>query len=242
MLTIIPARMQASRLPGKPLADIVGKPMILRVWEQAIKAELGPVIVATDSTEVCKIIEAHGGVAVMTSPYLPSGSDRVYEALCHIDPDGKHDRLINLQGDLPELDPNLLIELATLLDDDRWDITTLVAPATEAEAQKSQIVKAAISWDNESLKAGRALYFSRAAIPDGTAPFYHHIGLYGWRRNALQRFVSLPASPLEKSEKLEQLRALEDGMHIGVGLTTHAPGGIDTPDDLEAARLRLSAP
>ena len=240
MLTIIPARMQATRLPGKPLADIAGKPMILRVWEQAVKADLGPVVVATDSTDVCSVIQDAGGQAVLTQADLPSGSDRVYEALCKIDPDGQHQSLINLQGDLPELDPALLHQLAELLADERWDITTLVAPASEEEAAKSQIVKAAISWDDAHAQIGRALYFSRAAIPDGIAPFYHHIGLYGWRRRALQRFVSLPASPLEQSEKLEQLRALEDGMQIGVGQTAHAPGGVDTQEDLAETRLRLS--
>ncbi|MGB2283745.1 MAG: 3-deoxy-manno-octulosonate cytidylyltransferase [Candidatus Puniceispirillaceae bacterium] len=241
MLTIIPARMKATRLPDKPMADIAGKPMIIRVWEQAMKADLGPVLVATDSTDVISAIEAAGGRAVMTTPDLPSGSDRVYEALCHIDPEGRHDRIINLQGDLPELAPSYLHKLAEMLADDRWDITTLVAPATEDEAKKPQIVKAAIAWpDGDIMAAGRALYFSRAMIPDGTAPYYHHIGLYGWRREALGRFVSLPASPLELSEKLEQLRALEHDMTIGVGYVDHAPGGIDTQDDLDAVRRRLA--
>jgi len=240
MLTIIPARMKATRLPNKPLADIAGKPMIVRVWEQAMKADLGSVLVATDSADVISAITAVGGEAVLTSPDLPSGSDRVYEALCHIDPDNKHDRIINLQGDLPELEPHYLHRLAALLEDDRWDITTLVAPASEEEAKKPQIVKAAIAWpDGNTSKAGRALYFSRAMIPDGEAACYHHIGLYGWRRAALGRFVSLPESPLERSEKLEQLRALEHDMTIGVGYVDHAPGGVDTQDDLDAARLRL---
>ena len=241
MLTIIPARMQATRLPGKPLADIAGRPMIVHVWEQAVKADLGPVIVATDNSDICNVIEDAGGRAVMTEADLPSGSDRVYQALCKIDPEGKVDRLINLQGDLPELNPDYLNILAQMLGDDSWDITTLVAPATAEEAEKPQIVKAAIAWDDENNpQRGRALYFSRAAIPHGTAPFYHHIGLYGWRRSALERFVHLPASALETSEKLEQLRALEDGMLIGAGYVSHAPGGIDTQQDLDEARARFA--
>ena len=241
MLTIIPARMKATRLPNKPLADIAGKPMIVRVWEQAMKADLGDVLVATDSDDVISAIQAVGGEAVLTRADLPSGSDRVYEALCHIDPDHKHDRIINLQGDLPELDPHYLHKLAELLTDDSWDITTLVAPASDEEAKKPQIVKAAIAWpEGDTSLAGRALYFSRAMIPDGKAPYYHHIGLYGWRRSALSRFVSLPESPLELSEKLEQLRALEHHMSIGVGYVDSAPGGVDTQQDLDELRARLA--
>jgi len=253
ILTLIPARMQATRLPGKPLADIAGTPMIVRVWQQAMAASLGPVWVATDSAEVMDVVQSAGGKAVMTESDLPSGSDRVCAALAEIDPSGQYDRLINLQGDLPELQPELLEVLADMLADDRWDLTTLVAPATAQEAELPQIVKAVVSWDGAdddsrstpsaelAGNTGRALYFSRAAIPTGGDGFWHHIGLYGWRRNALTRFVSLPPSPLEISEKLEQLRALEAGMAIGVGTVDHAPGGIDTADDLEACRLRLGS-
>ena len=239
ILTLIPARMAASRLPGKPLAEIAGKPMICHVWEKAMAADLGPVVVATDSTEICEAISASGGQAVLTAADHPSGSDRIYEALCHIDDAGKYDAVINLQGDLPELDPQLLHHLARLLSNPVWDLTTLVAPATHEDAAKSQVVKAVVSFADKAKTTGKALYFSRAAVPDGPAPFLHHIGLYGWRRSALERFVNLPPSPLELSEKLEQLRALEAGMQIGVAVVDDAPGGIDTADDLAAVRARL---
>ena len=239
ILTLIPARMAASRLPGKPLAEIAGKPMICHVWEKAMAADLGPVVVATDNAEIMAEIKGAGGRAVLTAADHPSGSDRIYEALCHIDEAGKYDAVINLQGDLPELDPQLLHHLARLLDNPAWDLTTLVAPATAEEAAKPQIVKAVVSFSDRAQTSGKALYFSRAAVPDGPAPFLHHIGLYGWRRAALARFVKLPPSPLEMSEKLEQLRALEAGMQIGVAVVDEAPGGIDTAADLAAARARL---
>ena len=240
ILTLIPARMSATRLPGKPLAEIAGKPMICHVWEKAVAADLGPVVVATDSEEIVKVMNACGGRAVLTAADHPSGSDRIYEALCHIDEESRYDSVINLQGDLPELDPALLHHLARLLDNPAWDLTTLAAPASEEEAQKPQIVKAVVSYTDQEQRTGKALYFSRAAIPDGPEAFLHHIGLYGWRRQALARFVKLPPSPLELSEKLEQLRALEAGMQIGVAVVDHAPGGIDTPEDLAEIRSRLS--
>ena len=239
ILTLIPARMKATRLPGKPLAEIAGKPMICHVWEKAVKADLGPVVVATDSPEIVRAIEAVGGQAVFTAAEHPSGSDRIYEALCHIDAKGRYKSVINLQGDLPELDPMLLETLAELLRDQNWDLTTLAAPASQDAATKSQIVKAVVSFTDNNRRAGRALYFSRAAVPYGKKSFLHHIGLYGWRREALATFVGLPPSPLELSEKLEQLRALEAGMRIGIAVVDHAPGGIDTADDLAEVRLRL---
>ncbi len=239
ILTLIPARMKATRLPNKPLAEIAGKPMICHVWEKAVKADLGPVFVATESPEIISAIENIGGQAVLTAAEHPSGSDRIYEALCHIDAKGHYQEVINLQGDLPELDPTLLEKLAELLRDPEWDLTTLAAPATEDEVAKSQIVKAVVSFTDQSKHTGRALYFSRAAVPDGPEGFLHHIGLYGWRREALSRFVSLPPSPLELSEKLEQLRALEAGMKIGIAVVDHAPGGIDTADDLAKVTQRL---
>ena len=240
ILTVIPARMQATRLPGKPMADIAGTPMIIRVWQQAVKAGLGPVLVATDHEQIADAITAQGGEAILTDANLPSGSDRIYQALRRSGLASADQAVINLQGDLPYLDPALLHKLAELLREDRWDLVTLVAPMTAAEAQKPQIVKAVVSFPQDTKATGRALYFSRAAVPDGPAPFYHHIGLYGWRISALSRFVDLPPSPLELSEKLEQLRALEAGMTIGVGQVDEAPGGVDTPEDLEAARQRLS--
>ena len=174
ILTLIPARMAASRLPGKPLAEIAGKPMICHVWEKAMAADLGPVVVATDSAEIMAAIKGAGGRAVLTAADHPSGSDRIYEALCHIDEAGKYNAVINLQGDLPELDPQLLHHLARLLDNPVWDLTTLVAPATAEEAAKPQIVKAVVSFSNRAQTSGKALYFSRAAVPDdarGRGPF-----------------------------------------------------------------------
>jgi len=244
LIIVIPARMQSTRLPGKPLADIGGKPMISHVWSRAIAANLGRVIVATDSDEIANIIRTAGGEAVLTPADLPSGSDRIYAALLEIDPTGKYQKIINLQGDLPEIDPALLRQLATILDENDWDIATLVAPACKKEAALPQIVKAVVSFPQDG-QTGRALYFSRAQIPyhsasDDIATFYHHIGIYGWRRDALHQFVNLSPSPLEILEKLEQLRALEAGMKIGVGLTSHAPGGIDTKEDLEACQRRFA--
>ena len=243
--TLIPARRAASRLPNKPLADIAGKPMIEHVWNRAMEADLGPVIVATDDSEIANIIHSAGGIAMMTDSALPSGSDRIAAALIEFDSDGVYQNIINLQGDLPDLDPSAVIALADLLETDRYALTTLVAPASDEDASRSQVVKAAIAWHDTPLcgaATGDALYFSRAAIPDGNAPKWHHIGLYGWKRDALMRFIALPPSPLEQSEKLEQLRALEAGMKIGVGMLEHAPGGVDTDEDLEAARLRMSRP
>ena len=172
ILTLIPARMKATRLPGKPLAEIAGKPMICHVWEKAVKADLGPVFVATDSPEIVSAVEGIGGQAVLTATDHPSGSDRIYEALCHIDAKGQYQAVINLQGDLPELEPVLLEKLAELLCDPEWDLTTLAAPATDDEAAKSQIVKAVISFTDWRRRAGRALYFSRAAVPVGQRVIY----------------------------------------------------------------------
>ena len=261
-IIIIPARMHATRLPGKPLLDIAGMPMITHVWHRAVQAQIGPVVVATDSPEIKQIITQAGGKAVLTDSDLPSGSDRIYAALCHIDPDKKFEHILNLQGDLPEIEPAYLHKLADLLAGGEWDLTTLVAPASKQEATLPQIVKVAVSWaegggQDDQIGAdqigagkigdgkigtgqiGRALYFSRAAIPAGPAPFYHHIGLYGWHRYALERFVHLPPSPLERAEKLEQLRALEAGMQIGVGVMKKAIAGIDTEEDLQACRQRF---
>ena len=239
ILTLIPARMKATRLPGKPLAEIAGKPMICHVWEKAVAADLGPVVVATDSQDILQAVSDQGGRAVLTAADHPSGSDRIYEALCHIDEAGRYEAVINLQGDLPELDPGFLHHLADLLGNPAWDLTTLAAPATAEQAAKPQIVKAVVSYNDEARRTGRALYFSRAAVPDGPEGFLHHIGLYGWRRDALETFVNLSPSALEMSEKLEQLRALEAGMQIGVAVVDHAPGGIDTAEDLAEVRSRL---
>ena len=240
---IIPARMAASRLPGKPLADIAGKPMIQHVWERAVAADLAPVWVATDHEEIAAAVRAAGGQAVITRADHPSGSDRVFEAAERIDPDRQHDAILNLQGDLPELDPSMPQNLLAAMGDATASLATLVTPASAAEAAREQVVKAVVSWDRQDIagrRIGRALYFSRAAIPTGDAPKYHHIGVYGWRRKALAAFVALPPAPLEQSERLEQLRALEAGMVIAVAEIDHAPGGIDTQSDLDAVRRRLA--
>ena len=236
---IIPARMAASRLPGKPLADIGGKPMIRHVWERAIAADIAPVWVATDHEEIASAIREAGGEAVMTREDHPSGSDRTFEAVSRIDPDGRFDVILNLQGDLPEMDPAIAVTLLDTVRESGAELSTLVTPANAEEAALSQVVKAVVSW-RAGQNLGRALYFSRAAVPHGDSPFYHHIGVYGWRREALASFVALPPSPLETAEKLEQLRALEAGMRIAVASIAAAPAGVDTEADLAATRARLS--
>ena len=238
-IIIIPARLAASRLPGKPLAELNGKPMIQLVWERAIAAEIAPVYVATDDRDIANVITSVGGKAVMTRTDHPSGSDRVFEAVETIDPDKKISQILNLQGDLPDLSPDIPDLLGVILDKGDTDLATLVTPASQYEASLTQVVKAVVSWQDENF--GKAIYFSRAAVPTGTNALWHHIGVYGWRRDALAHFVSQPPSKLELAEKLEQLRAIELGMTITVGKVANAPGGIDTAEDLEAARLRFAA-
>lgn len=238
-LTVIPARLQAMRLPGKPLADIHGVPMIVHVWRRAMEAGVGRVIVATDSPEIAEAMAAAGGEAVMTRADHQSGSDRVFEAVGRADPDGRHDIIVNVQGDLPTVEPRLVRAcLEPLLDGDA-DIATLGCEITVAEERiNPNVVKVVGSV----LGPGRlrALYFTRATAPYGEGPLFHHIGMYAYRRQALARFVSLAPSMLEKREKLEQLRALEDGMRIEVSLVDTVPLGVDTPADLERARQILA--
>ena len=244
-IIIIPARMSASRLPGKPLADIAGKPMIQHVYERAVSADLAPVIVATDHSDIADVITRIGGRAVMTDPELPSGSDRCAEALRQIDPSGQYHHVINLQGDLPELPVSCLTALCDLCSADKHALNTLVCPATPHEASQPQLVKVVASFDTadpiSDETIGEAHYFSREAIPHGADQFWHHIGLYGWRRDALEAFVVRPPSPLEQIEKLEQLRAIEAGWTIGVRAVAQGAAGVDVQSDLEAARQRLSA-
>ncbi|MFO0998509.1 MAG: 3-deoxy-manno-octulosonate cytidylyltransferase [Alphaproteobacteria bacterium] len=241
-IVVIPARMASTRLPGKPLADIAGVPMIVHVWRRAMEAELGPVLVACAEQEIADAIERAGGRAVLTRPDLPSGSDRVHAAVEAVDPKGSHDVVLNVQGDLPALDPKLLSAVLSVLDDPIIDIGTLaVVIREEAERTASSVVKAVVSAPIGA-RHGRALYFSRSAVPWGEGPLYHHIGLYGFRRHALARFVSLAPTPLEQRERLEQLRALENGMRIEVAFVDTVPLGVDTPDDLARARLRLAHP
>ena len=241
---IIPARMAASRLPGKPLADIAGKPMIQHVLERAMAADIAPVWVATDDDAIIEAVRAAGGNAMKTRADHPSGSDRTFEAVERIDPDRQFDVILNLQGDLPELDPMIPATLLATAARSQAALSTLVTTADDEEAARPQIVKAVVSWQDGTSdpRIGTALYFSRAPVPTGDAPKYHHIGVYGWRREALARFVELPPSPLEMAEKLEQLRALEAGMTVAVAEIDAAPAGVDTEDDLAATRHRLGGP
>jgi 3-deoxy-manno-octulosonate cytidylyltransferase (CMP-KDO synthetase) len=236
-ILLIPARMASARLPGKPLADIAGRAMIVRVWEQAMAANLGPVVVAAAEPEIAKAVEAAGGRAVVTDPDLPSGSDRIFAALKALDPQGRHDVVINLQGDLPALPPADIRAVAAALPG--ADIATLAAQITDpAERSNPAVVKAVVAWEADGRK-GRALYFTRASAPSGEGALFHHIGLYAFTRDALERFVALPPSALELREKLEQLRALEAGMRIAVARVDRVPLSVDTPADLERANLLL---
>jgi 3-deoxy-manno-octulosonate cytidylyltransferase (CMP-KDO synthetase) len=240
-LVLIPARLASTRLPDKPLADIAGKPMIVRVWERAVAARIGRVVVAAEDSAICDAIQAAGGEAVLTGSHHQSGSDRIAEALAQLDPSGAHDAVINVQGDLPTLDPALVRAALSLLDDDAVDIGTLAAEITELhEKYDPNVVKAVVEREPGAPR-GRALYFTRASAPTGEGPLLHHIGLYAYRRDALERFVKLSPSPLELREKLEQLRALEAGMRIEVAFVDTVPLGVDTPADLERARDLLAA-
>ena len=236
-IILIPCRMNSTRLPNKPLADINGMPMIVRVWQIAVKANLGRVIVACGEPEISEVIRNEGGEAVLTDPDLPSGSDRIFAALEEIDPSEKHDIVINLQGDLPLLERSTITAAFDLLQNERVDIGTVAAKITVPEEKLSpSIVKAIVAWNNDGI-TGRSLYFTRAPAPAGDGPMYHHIGLYTFRRRALERFVKLPMSSLERQERLEQLRALENGMRIDVALVDTVPFGVDTPEDLEKAKI-----
>ena len=236
-LIMIPARMAATRLPNKPLADIGGKPMIVRAYQQAEASGL-PVAVAAGDPEIVAAIEAIGGRAVLTDPALPSGSDRIRAAVDAIDPEGDFDAVINIQGDMPFADPGLATACAAVLHGEpSCDIATLVAPEADAsDRSNSDVVKAVLALA-ENERQGRALYFTRSTLY-GDAPIWRHIGVYGYRRDALNRFCAAPPSPLEKREKLEQLRALEMGMQIWAAVIDEAPLSVDNPADLEAARAR----
>lgn len=240
-LVLIPARLEATRLPGKPLADIHGIPMIVHVWRRAVAANAGRVVVATDAAAVRDAVTAHGGEVAMTRADHQTGSDRIYEALCALDPDRRVATVVNLQGDLPTLDPALVTACVAPLSDPATDIATIAAEIrNEEERTNPNVVKVVgTPLPQQSAAAApvlRALYFTRATAPFGPGPLYHHIGIYAYKRAALERFVGLAASPLEKREKLEQLRALEAGMRIDVGLVETVPLGVDTPADLERAR------
>ncbi len=239
-LILIPARMHATRLPGKPLADILGEPMIVHVWRRAMEADIGAVVVATDEPRIIEAVESVGGRAVLTRADHHTGSDRIKEALDIVDPEGRHPVIVNVQGDLPTIDPRVIAASVGPLADDAVDIATLAAVITREEEKTEPSVVKAIGSE---LSPGRlrALYFTRATAPGGDGPLYHHIGLYAYRRQALDRFVSLPPSPLERRERLEQLRAVEDGMRIDIVVVDDVPLGVDTPHDLERARAILKS-
>lgn len=240
VLILIPARMASQRLPGKPLAEIAGEPMIVHVMRRAQNALLGPVVIATDSEAIAACIEKAGGRAVMTRADHASGSDRIFEALEAADPERRADIIVNVQGDLPTVVPADIAAAIVPLDDPAVDIATLAAEISRPDERTNPNVVKVVGTPVAARRL-RALYFTRSAAPFGDGPLYHHIGLYAFRRDALARFVGLAPSPLERREKLEQLRALEAGMRIDVTLVDSVPLGVDTPEDLVRAREILAA-
>jgi 3-deoxy-manno-octulosonate cytidylyltransferase (CMP-KDO synthetase) len=241
-IVLIPARLAARRLPGKPLAMIGGAPMVVQVWRRAVEANVGPVAVAAGDAEIVAAVEAAGGLAVLTDPDLPSGSDRILAALAHLDPAGRHDTVINLQGDMPFVAPAVLAACAGLLaSEPTCDIATVVAPESGVgDRRNPDVVKAVLAMDGAGHR-GRALYFTRSTLW-GEGPVWRHIGIYGYRREALERFNAAPPSPLERREGLEQLRALELGLTIWATAIDAAPISVDTPADLAAARAHADGP
>jgi 3-deoxy-manno-octulosonate cytidylyltransferase (CMP-KDO synthetase) len=242
-IIIIPARLAATRLPDKPIADIHGTPMIVHVWRRAVEADIGPVIVACGDFQIIDAVKEAGGDAMYTNPDHVSGSDRVFEAMHVADPAKRHDGVINLQGDLPTIEPEIIRAVLEPLSDAAVDIATLAAEITDdSERDDPNVVKAVLSMADGTGggNCGRALYFSRATVPSHPGPHYHHIGIYAFRRPALETFVTLPRGKLEQQEKLEQLRALEAGMRIDARLVDTVPLGVDTPADLERARELLA--
>jgi len=239
VIVLIPARMASTRLPGKPLADIAGEPMIVHVMRRAQAADLGPVVIATDSEAIAACVEKAGGRALMTRADHASGSDRIFEALATADPQDRARIIVNVQGDLPTLSPSDLTAALAPLADPAVDIGTLAAEISNADERTNPNVVKVVGSPVAANRL-RALYFTRATAPSGEGPLYHHIGLYAYRRAALARFVALPPSPLERRERLEQLRALEAGMRVDVGIVASVPLGVDTPEDLERARDLLA--
>ena len=240
-IVLIPARLASTRLPDKPLAEIGGVPMIVQVWRRACEAAVGPVVVACAEAAIAEAVRGHGGTALLTDPALPSGTDRIHQALSALDPERRFAQVVNLQGDLPTLEPALIRAVLEPLARLGSDLGTL-ACATDDPADKANpnLVKAVVAWAPDHPQLGRALYFTRANAPTGEGPVYHHIGIYSFQRSALERFATLPPSPLERRERLEQLRALEAGMTIGVARVDTVPLGVDTPADLAQARKMLA--
>ena len=241
-LVVIPARMHASRLPGKPLVEIAGEPLIVHVWRRAMAAETGRVVVATDTEEIVAAVRKAGGEAVLTRADHASGSDRVFEAVNHVDPEGDFEIILNLQGDLPAMEPAIVRDCLAPLQDKGPQIATIAAVITAAENRTDPNVVKVVGTPTHVPGRLRALYFTRATAPAGDGPLYHHFGMYAYRRSALERFVSLRPSTLEKREQLEQLRALEDGMRIDVTLVDSVPVEVNTPEDLERARRIIAGP
>ena len=239
-IVVIPARLASTRLPDKPLAEIHGQAMIVHVWRRAVEAEVGPVLVACAEAAIVAAVEAAGGRAVLTRPEHPSGSDRIWEAVQAVDPEGRHDVIVNLQGDLPNLDPGVLRAVLTPLAEPAVDIATAAVLIEDpAERDDPHVVKAVADFG--AGRIARALDFLRELPPDHDGPAYHHVGIYAYRRQALARFVALPPSAREIERKLEQLRAMDDGLRIDLALIDSDPLGVDTPADL--ARIRdLMAP
>lgn len=238
-IVLIPARMASTRLPGKPLAEIAGEAMIVHVARRARESGLARVAVATDSVEVAKAVEAAGFEAVMTSQAHQSGSDRIFEALGKLDADGRVETVVNLQGDLPTIEASTVAAAAGVLEDPDVDIGSVAVEISDDREKTDPNVTKVVGTQIADRRL-RALYFTRATAPWGEGPLYHHVGIYAFRRAALERFVSLPPSPLEVRERLEQLRALEAGMRIDVAIVEAVPLGVDTPRDLERARQLLS--
>ncbi|TPL05114.1 MULTISPECIES: 3-deoxy-manno-octulosonate cytidylyltransferase [unclassified Mesorhizobium] len=239
-LILIPARMASTRLPGKPLADIAGAPMIVHVARRSAEAGLGRVVVATDTEAVAQTVRAYGFEAVMTRADHESGSDRIFEALAALDPEKQVETIVNVQGDLPTIDPEIIGASLRPFEDKSVDIATLGVEIVRDEEKTNQNVVKIVGSPLSATRL-RALYFTRATAPWGAGPLYHHIGLYAYRRAALERFVALKPSPLERRERLEQLRALEAGMRIDAEIVKSLPLGVDTPGDLERARKILSS-
>jgi 3-deoxy-manno-octulosonate cytidylyltransferase (CMP-KDO synthetase) len=238
-IVLIPARMSSTRLPGKPLAEIHGEPMIAHVWRRAVEADVGPVLVAADDPRVVAAVAAVGGRAVLTRADHASGSDRIFEAVGAFDSAGRFDVVVNVQGDLPTIEKSAVRAAVAPLSDRSVDIATLATEIVRAEDRDDENVVKAVGTEIGPRRL-RALYFTRAKAPWGEGPLYHHIGLYAYRREALARFVALPPSPLERRERLEQLRALEAGMRIDIALVDVAPLGVDTPEELRRARQMLA--
>jgi 3-deoxy-manno-octulosonate cytidylyltransferase (CMP-KDO synthetase) len=237
-IVLIPARMAATRLPGKPLAEIHGAPMIVHVWRRAAEAGIGRVAVATDDLGIVEAVGAAGGEAVMTGADHLNGTSRINEALARLDPDGAIDTVVNVQGDLPTIAPETIRAALGPLADAAVDIATIAAEIVRDEERTNPAVVKVVGTPVAERRL-RALYFTRATAPWGDGPLYHHIGLYAYRRAALARYVALPPSSLELREKLEQLRALENGMRVDVAIVDAVPLGVDTPEDLERAREML---